>query len=149
LRSSWSSRSRATAEFTCKRCGFGLYHPIANLTVSTLGLYDDARFPGRCILAYGEHVEDFLELQPSAAAAFTEDARRAARAISRAVSADRMNYAILGNVAPHLHCHLIPRRWVEDPVPGQSPWKHPESVRSLPEDRRGELVAAIAAALGT
>jgi len=38
-------------KYRCATCGFELHHPIATLSVSALGLYDDARFPGRCILA--------------------------------------------------------------------------------------------------
>ena len=49
----------------------------------------------------------------------------AARAIQAAVGAFKMNYEVLGNADPHLHCHLIPRQQGE-PKPKAPAWLHPE-----------------------
>src|SRR5690606_22953314 len=43
------------AAWRCAACGFELARPIARLRASTVALYDDARFPGRCVLALDEH----------------------------------------------------------------------------------------------
>ena len=45
----------------CPTCGFAQPRPIAKLRVATLAFYDDARFPGRCVLVLDAHatlVED-------------------------------------------------------------------------------------------
>ena len=123
----------------CSQCGFELWNPIARLRVSTLGLYDDARFPGRCILVFDSHVEDVLELSPDEAGAYLADTRIAALAIQSAVHPVRMNYAILGNAVPHLHIHLIPRLR-GDPVLTQSPWRHPLGAVPLSAAEKGRLI---------
>lgn len=130
--------------YTCKDCSFDVWLPIRTLSTSTLGLYDDDRFPGRCILAYRDHVEDLTALDPGRACAFLEDARDAARAILAATGADRMNYAVLGNRDPHLHFHLIPRVPGTDPVPTEAPWKHPDARRPLPTGEVQQLRRSIA-----
>lgn len=135
--------------YRCQVCGFELWTPIARLGVTTLGLYDDARFPGRCILVYDEHVEDLVDLDDDAASAFIAEAKLAARAIAQAVTVERMNYAILGNVEPHLHMHLIPRVSAADPLFGRPPWERPDPVRPLDPETKDSIVRRLQASLET
>jgi len=130
----------------CPECGFKLWLPIADLEVSSLGLYDDARFPGRCILVFHQHVEHFDELGVEDACAYTEDGRRVGRAIAQVVGASRINYAILGNTQPHLHMHLIPRQ-LEEPKPSRTPWEHPGAPRPLAPDQASGIVEDLRRAL--
>jgi diadenosine tetraphosphate (Ap4A) HIT family hydrolase len=134
-------------EYRCAVCGFALWLPLASLGVSTLGLYDDARYPGRCILALHEHCEDFAELAPDLTARFIADAQRAARAIQRAVGAKRMNFAVLGNVEHHVHFHLIPRGAASDPAPDESPWSTDVAATPLLDSRRERIMGLIPEAL--
>lgn len=136
-------------EFRCDTCGFELWVPAAELLVSTLGLYDDARFPGRSLLVMNDHVEDFATLRRSLRDAFMDDVQRAARAIVQVTGARRVNYAILGNAEPHVHFHLVPRRieGVPDPVPNRAPWTHPDPVHALPRSERERIIAALKDAL--
>lgn len=127
----------------CPECGFKLWLPIAELQRSRLGLYDDARFPGRCILVFDRHEEQLHELSPSEACAFLEDAQVAARAIARATASPRINYAIFGNTEPHLHWHLIPRQPGDEPLPARPPWEHPERPAPLGADQVTRLVKSI------
>lgn len=133
---------RAVTGFSCEQCGFKLWLPVAELDVSSLGLYDDARFPGRCLLVYRQHAEHLDELSPAEAWAFLEDGRRAARAIRALGQVLRINFAVLGNTEPHLHMHLIPRRG-DDPKPQRTPWEHPDERRNLDGGQVGEIVEAL------
>lgn len=119
--------------YTCRDCEFKLWLPVADLQVSSLGLYDDARFPGRCLLVFHRHEEHLTDLSASEACAFLEDARRAATAVMASGNIARVNYAVLGNTQPHLHMHLIPRR-EDEPDPQRPPWEHPDPARPLPPD---------------
>ncbi|MCF6506859.1 HIT domain-containing protein [Blastococcus sp. MG754426] len=133
--------------YTCSRCGMSLWHPVADLEVSTLGLYDDARYPGRCLLVVHEHFDDLATMPEELANAALADARRAALAIKDAVAADRINYAVLGNVISHVHFHLIPRRWTLDPAPGLSPWQTAQPATPLLPDQREAIKDEIASLL--
>lgn len=123
-------------QFVCPVCSFGLWLPLAKLKVSVLGLYDDARFPGRCILALNNHVEDFSIIESRVACDFFQDCQRAARAIQVALNVTRINIAILGNEIAHVHFHLIPRRPHDEPIPNRPPWEHPEPKYRLSEAER-------------
>jgi diadenosine tetraphosphate (Ap4A) HIT family hydrolase len=124
-----------------------LWRPLVKLNVSTLGLYDDERYPGRCLLVLDEHWEDLATVPENLACDLLADARRAASAVQKAVGADRINYAVLGNVEPHVHFHLIPRRWSEDPAPGRSPWHAPGPATRLEPSRREVIEESIKRAL--
>lgn len=128
---------------TCVSCQFELWHPIISFGVSTLGAYNDARFPGRSLLVLNEHHTDFSDLDEVLLGKFASDAQRAARAIRDATGAPRVNYAILGNAEPHLHWHLIPRIPSAEPLPERSPWDDPRSKQALPTAEFQRLYAAI------
>ena len=133
------------ADYRCPDCGFTIWIPIGSMEVAEAGLYDDARFPGRSILALREHVTDFQNLSGDQADQFFKDSRNLALAIQNVTGAKRMNYAILGNREPHLHAHLIPRGGPEDQVAHLSPWQHPQEVRTIAESDRLSLVKALRA----
>ena len=56
-----------------------------------------------------------------------------------------MNYQLLGNSIPHLHCHFVPRCY-GDPAPGQ-PVRPNEVVRHLAAEEYEQLVRDIRAEL--
>jgi len=124
----------------CMDCGFELWIPISDLRCSTIGLYNDARFPGRCLLMFNEHVEALEDLDGEALENWMLDLRAASTVIKKVAGARRINLAILGNAEPHLHAHLIPRIPDDDPIPTQSPWDHPLSAMALDPHRVDELV---------
>lgn len=131
----------------CETCKFDLHHVVGRLKISTLGLYDDARFPGRALLSLDDHHDDLATMPIELAQKFLVDMRCAALAIQRATGADRMNYAVLGNAVPHVHAHLIPRIREGDPVPNKAPWAHPDPVQPLEAGRLQDLVTKIRAEL--
>lgn len=128
----------------CSFCGFGLYNPVrAKLQITQLGLYNDARFPGRAILMFNEHKTDLEDLEPKEMGLFWKDATRVARALKRIAEAERINYAVLGNAEPHLHIHLIPRRPHEEEFPTRSPWDDPRPFEELDPMRLNSLVRGL------
>jgi len=130
-------------KYRCATCGFELHHPIATLSVSAVGLYDDARFPGRCILALREHEEHLDKVAPELSDRLMADIRTAMRAIRRATGAPRLNVAILGNVEPHIHAHLVPRGGPSDDAPRRTPWGQPSPARPLDPGEIEALVRGI------
>lgn len=126
---------RPALAYECPTCHFDLWVPVAHLSVSTLGFYNDSRFPGRCILALDEHYEHFTELPDSLTTAYALDIKRAGAGVARATEAARINYEILGNTVPHLHCHVIPRsKRPRDPNPERPIWESPLPRGRLSED---------------
>ncbi|WP_457134857.1 HIT family protein [Mycobacteroides abscessus] len=123
----------------CPTCGFSLWLPIATLKVSRVGLYDDARFPGRLIVSLNEHVEHLDEADPELMSAFVADLQQASLVLRKAGDVERVNIAMLGNKVPHLHAHVIPRRIIDDNH-GVSPWENAAPLQKLSDDARVALI---------
>jgi len=82
---------------------------ICELSVSTLILFKEQSHPGRCIVAYKDHVSEIVNLSDEDRNAFFADVNRAAKAIHKAFAPNKVNYGAYGDTGCHLHMHLVPK----------------------------------------
>jgi ATP adenylyltransferase len=87
---------------------------IAPLQVSTLYLFKEQTYRGRCIVAYNAHVNELYELPNAELTKFMQDVARAAKAVRIATGAAKINYGAYSDKLPHLHFHLVPK-YVDGP----------------------------------
>ncbi len=120
-------------------------HTIADLDLGRLRLAANQFVPGYCVLICARHVREPYDLSVRERTAFFEDMMRAARALEAVFAPVKMNFEILGNAVPHLHCHIKPR-FYGDPAPGAP--IDPDAARVLlTPEKLAERVGAIRAAL--
>lgn len=93
-------------------------HTIADLPSGRLRLAANQFSPGYCVFISHRHVREPYDLPAAERAAFFADMMRVAEALERIYQPTKMNFQLLGNAVPHLHCHLIPR-YYGDPAPGR------------------------------
>lgn len=86
---------------------FGIF--ICDLQVSSLILFREQSKPGRCIVAYRDHVSEIVDISREERSLFMEDVARAANAIHKAFHPDKLNYGAYGDTGCHLHMHLCPK----------------------------------------
>ena len=86
---------------------FGIF--ICNLSVSSLILFKEQSKPGRCIVAYKDHVSEIVNISEEERNAFMADVVKASNAIHAAFSPDKVNYGAYGDTGCHLHMHLVPK----------------------------------------
>ncbi len=91
---------------------------ISPLAASVLRLCADQFTPGYCVVISTRHVAEPYDLPERERGVFFADVLRAGKALQQALGSIKMNYLILGNEQPHLHCHLIPR-YYGDRAPGR------------------------------
>jgi diadenosine tetraphosphate (Ap4A) HIT family hydrolase len=95
----------------------------------------------------GRHVVEPTELSEAEAAVYGGEVLRVSRALLAVLAPVKLNYEVLGNSAPHLHTHLIPR-YADDPRPGW-PFPFPEAdPPAMPEARLRRDVEALRRATG-
>ncbi|RNG37379.1 HIT domain-containing protein [Streptomyces botrytidirepellens] len=88
--------------------------------VSQTYLWRSGQVRGYVVVIFtARHVAEPTELSAEEAAAFWRDVLTAGRALEQHYELVKMNYLLLGNVIPHAHWHLVPRREAaQDPAPG-------------------------------
>ena len=86
---------------------FGIF--VCDLEVSSLVLFKEQSKPGRFIVAYKDHVSEIVDISKEEMDAFMGDVRKAAMAIHKAFSPDKLNYGMYGDTGKHLHMHLVPK----------------------------------------
>jgi diadenosine tetraphosphate (Ap4A) HIT family hydrolase len=127
---------------SCPACGGGwpaAVDRIAELSESTLYLHTDQFFPGWSVLVLRRHAIELFELQRDERARLIEDVNDVARALKQAFDARKVNYALFGNVVPHIHWHVIPRL-AGDPAPNDPVFAVPhETVQLRPDDRTDRI----------
>ncbi|SDH23346.1 HIT family protein [Marvinbryantia formatexigens] len=82
---------------------------ICDLDVSQLILFKEQSKPGRCIVAYKDHVSEIVDISEEERNRFFADVTRAAKAIHAAFHPDKLNYGAYGDTGCHLHFHLVPK----------------------------------------
>lgn len=133
--------------YRCSVCGFEVGEVIARLETGDLAHYSDRDFPGRCVIVLREHAEKLEELAPEFLTRLMLDVTRAGRAIRKATGAPRINYAVLGNVMPHIHVHLVPRGMPADKKGTETPWGPPPKSEAVSAEEAARLRKSIAGAL--
>lgn len=119
---------------------------ICRLETSTLYLFREQTYRGRCVVALDAHETEIFHLDRDTLQRFTRDVARAAAALQRAFEPDKINYAIYGDLAPHLHYHVVPK-YRGGPSWGEPFALHPPAQQSLPEDDYRQIIAVITAHL--
>lgn len=82
---------------------------ICELSVSSLILFKEQSKPGRCIVAYKDHVSELVNISEEERNAFMADVVKAANAIHAAFHPNKVNYGAYGDTGCHLHMHLVPK----------------------------------------
>jgi diadenosine tetraphosphate (Ap4A) HIT family hydrolase len=91
-------------------------------------------------------VASFTDLTGGELAEYWKDIHDVGRMIERVFNPCHMNYLLLGNIAPHLHVHVVPR-YLDDPSPERPlPW-NPSEVPADEFARQRQQLQAVGATL--
>ncbi|MCW3097701.1 MAG: histidine triad [Chthonomonadaceae bacterium] len=123
---------RRKAGIDCSMCPDATDHDVvAELPSGKVHLQNDADYKGYCILVFRRHAIEIHELTSQERYDWIEDIARIGRAVTEVCSPAKLNVSMLGNLCPHLHCHVMPR-YVGDPE-----WVGPPAFRAV--DQRTAL----------
>ena len=104
---------------------------IAELPSGKVHLQNDGDYRGYCVLIFRRHAVELHELTTQERQDWIEDIARIGRAITEICTPAKLNVSMLGNLCPHLHCHIMPR------TVGDREWVGPPAYRSA--DQRTPL----------
>ncbi len=114
---------------------------ICDLEVSTVYLFKEQTYRGRCNVVFKEHKSEITDLTEEEAALFINDARKVAKAIHKAFNPDKVNYGAFADTMKHLHLHIVPK-YEGGPSWGKTFEMNPQKVM-LNDEEYSDLIAKI------
>lgn len=72
-------------------------------------LIDDPHYPGFCRVIWNAHIKEMSDLSTDERTELMDVVWQVELVIREIMQPHKMNVASLGNIAPHLHWHVIPR----------------------------------------
>ncbi|MDR0824827.1 MAG: HIT family protein [Prevotella sp.] len=114
---------------------------ICKLNVSTVFLFKEQTYRGRCIVAYKDHATELYELEAADLLAYMEDVNKVARVLKELFAPVKINYGAYSDKLPHLHIHLAPK-YIDGPDFGSTFAMNPMSTY-LSDEEYTKLVVAI------
>lgn len=82
---------------------------ICDLDASTLYLFKEQTYRGRCLVAFKEHKSEIFHLTDEERNAFMKDVARVANAMDKAFNPTKINYGAYADKMTHLHYHIVPK----------------------------------------
>ena len=92
---------------------------LAELSLCSLRLMDDARFPWLLLVPRRAGLREIFDLPAFEQAELLIELNQAARALTAVAAPHKLNIGALGNVVEQLHVHLVARQ------PGDAAWPGP------------------------
>lgn len=115
---------------------------VIELDQTLVSLNRDQFFAGYCFVYHKKHVTELFHLDEGARNAMMTEVSQVARALYNAFAPDKINYELLGNMAPHMHWHLVPRRST-DPLWPRPQWSEPHQELLLSKEEYRERIELI------
>jgi diadenosine tetraphosphate (Ap4A) HIT family hydrolase len=100
---------------------------IGSLKIADILLMNDSRYPWLILVPRINGVCDITDLPVEQRAEFTEEINHVAILMKQHYQPERMNIAMIGNIVPQLHCHII-ARFKEDFAWAKPVWGIGEAV---------------------
>lgn len=101
-------------DVNCSYCGneealaaFGVF--ACELEYSNLYVFKEQSHPGRVIVAYKDHVDDFTDLNEEERNGFFRDINNVSTCLKKMYNPTKVNYGMYNDKGHHLHCHLVPK----------------------------------------
>ena len=114
---------------------------VCDLSVSTLFLFKEQTYNGRCVVAYKDHDVELYQLNDEELLAFMKDVNRVASAMKKAFNPEKVNYGAYSDKLKHLHLHLAPK-YVDGQDFGGTFTMNPQKVY-LSDAEYDEMIAKI------
>ena len=86
---------------------------ICDLNVSTVFLFKEQTYYGRCIVTYKDHNRELYELNDDELLAYMKDTNKVAAVMKKLFNPEKINYGAYSDKLKHLHIHLVPK-YIDD-----------------------------------
>ncbi|WP_302821258.1 HIT family protein [Fusobacterium ulcerans] len=83
---------------------------ICTIDCADIYFFKDQKHLGRCIVALNEHYTEMYKIPEKKLNEFIKVVSKVSFTIAKLFKADKVNYAVYGDIVPHFHVHLVPKK---------------------------------------
>lgn len=83
---------------------------ICTIDCADIYLFKDQKYAGRCVVALDEHYEEMFQIPQEKLSNYMKVVSKVAEVIYKLFEADKINYAIYGDLVSHFHVHVVPKK---------------------------------------
>ncbi|MBI2034719.1 MAG: HIT family protein [Candidatus Levybacteria bacterium] len=102
---------------------------VTELSTGYVVIGDHQYYRGYTLFLCKNHVYELHQLKKEFRMKFLYEMSIVGQALFNAFKPDKLNYELLGNTQPHLHCHIFPR-YKTDPNKNHPVWTVNASIRN-------------------
>ncbi len=117
---------------------------IGDLPLSRVLVMKDANYPWLILVPRRAGTAEIIDLNEADRAQLMDEMARASAALKKVTACDKLNIAMLGNIVPQLHVHIVARRKDDDAWPAPV-WGKPP--RAYGDAQLKQFLAAISGKL--
>jgi diadenosine tetraphosphate (Ap4A) HIT family hydrolase len=118
---------------------------IADLEVSSVFLFKEQTYFGRCVVAYKDHDVELVQIDDDRLLPFMHDVQKVANAIQKAFNPAKINFGFYSDKLKHLHVHIVPK-YVDGPDYGGVFAMNPQT-NYLSDEQYSDMISKIKAGL--
>ena len=82
---------------------------ICELSVSTVYLFKEQTYRGRCNVTLNKHTGNLFDLSDDELKSFILDVSKVAKAVNKVFSPNKINYGSYADKMQHFHMHVVPK----------------------------------------
>ena len=82
---------------------------ICDLKASTVFLFKEQSHPGRCVVAFKDHVNELFEIDDKDYQLFLEDVKKVGKTLKQLFEPTKVNFGAYSDTLHHVHFHLVPK----------------------------------------
>lgn len=113
-------------------------HWVGDLTLSTVLLFDDSRYPWVILVPRVASIREIYQLSQPQRLALLDESCRLGACMMEGFAGQKLNIGALGNLVPQLHLHHVVRRAGDPAWPGPV-WGHSPRAPYAPDVRRNRI----------
>lgn len=87
----------------------GYMKEVCKMQVSTVYLNNEQEYLGRCTVVLNSHKTELFQLDDEERNRFMSDVAMVAEAVKNEFAAEKINYAVYGDIDSHIHFHVVPK----------------------------------------
>lgn len=114
---------------------------VCTIDCADIYLFKDQKHLGRCVVALDEHYTEIYQIPEEKLNRFMKVVSNVSFVITKLFNADKINYAVYGDLVSHFHIHIVPKK--KDELQWGKPFTDDIEKKILSEDEYKKYITLL------